>query len=79
MLWTKVEKERLKRAYHARMSRAISGLEAMDISGLSQVYCAGVDTKRGKGHRDGHGGYDHEAGDTAQRTFPAVYLYGMGY
>ena len=40
MLWTKVEKERLKRAYHARMSRAISGLEAMDISGLSQVYCA---------------------------------------
>lgn len=40
MLWTKVEKERLKRAYHARMSQAISGLEAMDISGLSQVYCA---------------------------------------
>ena len=37
MLWTKVEKERLKRAYHARMSRAISGLEAMDISGLSFV------------------------------------------
>lgn len=40
MFWTKVEKERLKRAYRARMSQAISGLEAMDISGLSQVYCA---------------------------------------
>ena len=30
MFWTKVEKERLKRAYRARMSQAISGLEAMD-------------------------------------------------
>ena len=40
MFWTKVEKEQLKRAYRARMSQAISGLEAMDISGLSQVYCA---------------------------------------
>ena len=54
MFWTKVEKERLKRAYRARMSQAISGLEAMDISGLFPgVLCGGnrgpgVDTKRGR-------------------------------
>ena len=46
MFWTKVEKERLKRAYRARMSQAISGLEAMDISGLSQVYCAAATEDR---------------------------------
>ena len=49
MLWTKVEKERLKRAYHARMSRAISGLEAMDISGLSQVCLRHEGGSRGPG------------------------------
>ena len=85
MFWTKVEKERLKRAYRARMSQAISGLEAMDISGLSQVYCAVATEDRELIRSGGRaigmvmGGDDHEAGDTAQRTFPAVYLYGMGY
>lgn len=40
MFWEKYEKERLKRAYHAKLSQAISRLEKMDMSSLSQVYCA---------------------------------------
>lgn len=39
MFWEKYEKERLKRAYHAKLSQAISRLEKMDMSSLSQVYC----------------------------------------
>lgn len=40
MFWGKYEKERLKRTYHAKLSQAISRLEKMDMSSLSQVYCA---------------------------------------
>lgn len=40
MFWGKYEKERLKRTYHAKLSQAISRLEKMDMSSLSQVYYA---------------------------------------
>ena len=40
MFWEKYEKERLKRTYRAKLSQAISRLEKMDMSSLSQVYCA---------------------------------------
>lgn len=53
MFWTQYEKERLKKAYHARMSQAISGLGDMDISGLSRVYCAVVSEDRELVNRGG--------------------------